>query len=160
MSSESGKVAYITGGASGIGKEVAKLLIGKGARVFVADRDAAGAQKVVDEFNKNGKVAAFGQLDVVSWDDQKRVFEEAVELYGRIDYVYPIAGVGERHGFIKNDGATKGFKKPDLSTIDIDLTGVLYTVSLGIQQFRRQEPKDGFRGKLGLVASVCGMYAI
>lgn len=57
------------------------------------------------------------------------------------------------------------FAKPDLSVIDVDLTGVLYTLALAIQQFRRQEPvawsaNRQFRGKIGLVASICGFYCV
>lgn len=67
--------------------------------------------------------------------------------FGRIDYVYPIAGIGEKP-WIPNDPSATGFVMPNLSAIDIDLTGVLYTVGLAVQQFRRQEPgKNGFRGK-------------
>lgn len=55
---------------------------------------------------------------------------------------------------------TSGFEKPDLTVIDLDLTGVMYTVSLAVQQFRRQEPKNGFRGKIGCVASICGFYCV
>lgn len=59
-----------------------------------------------------------------------------------------------------NDPSKKsGFVKPDLTVLDADLTGVLYTVALALQQFRRQEPaENGFRGKIACVASVCGFY--
>lgn len=53
------------------------------------------------------------------------------------------------------------FKEPDLSVVDVDLKGVMFTVGLAVQQFRRQEKDaNGFRGKIGCVASVCGFYAI
>ncbi len=88
-------------------------------------------------------------------------------------------GIGERTWTPHQDGG-KGFVKPDLSVLDIDLTGVFYTVSLAIQQMRRQEPdQNGFRGKsksvphpcggeqktdmsvqVGCVASVCGFYCV
>lgn len=43
--------------------------------------------------------------------------------------------------------------------LDVDLTGVLYTIGIAIQQFRRQDVgPNGFRGKIGCVASVCGFY--
>jgi NAD(P)-dependent dehydrogenase (short-subunit alcohol dehydrogenase family) len=74
--------------------------------------------------------------------------------------VYPIAGIGERVWTPNSPTMTSGFEKPDLSVIDIDLTGVMYTVSLAVQQFRRQEPKNGIRGKIGCVASVCGFYCV
>jgi NAD(P)-dependent dehydrogenase (short-subunit alcohol dehydrogenase family) len=56
------------------------------------------------------------------------------------------------------------FVKPDLSVVDVDLTGVLYTIGLAVQQFRRQDAiawsKGEYRGKIGLVASVCGFYCV
>lgn len=66
--------------------------------------------------------------------------------------------------------AADQFEKPDLGVVDVDLTGVLYTVALAVQQFRRQDAvawgngdDDGekrFKGKIGLVASVCGFYCV
>ena len=57
-------------------------------------------------------------------------------------------GISERKWTPHQEGGGKGFVKPDLSVLDIDLTGVFYTVSLAVQQFRRQEPdQNGFRGK-------------
>ena len=69
------------------------------------------------------------------------------DLGGRIDYVYSIAGIGEKVS-VPNDPKAKGFVKPDLSVLDVDLYGFLYTSSLALQQMRRQEEgEDGFRGK-------------
>lgn len=76
--------------------------------------------------------------------------------------MYPIAGIGER-AFIPNDSSpsSQGYVKPDLSTLGVDLNGVLYTISLALQQFRRQERDSlGFRGKIGCVASICGFYCV
>ena len=126
-----------------------------------------------------GKVAWVESVDVVDWDQQVKAFEAAVSEFGRIDYVYPIAGIGERPWTPHHKGPKDAFVKPDLTVVDIDVKGVLYSVSLALQQFRRQEPdKNGFRGKgnaascfpiwseksdsscdpVGLVASVCGFY--
>ena len=56
-------------------------------------------------------------------------------------------GIGERKA-IKNDPKATKFQKPDLAVVDVDLTGVLYTAFLAVQQMRWQEKdKDGFRGK-------------
>lgn len=84
---------------------------------------------------------------MTDWDSQVAAFEKAVKEFGRIDYVFPIAGIGERKA-IKNNPKAQGFQKPDLAVIDVDLTGVLYTAFLGIQQMRRQEKdSSGYRGK-------------
>ena len=82
------------------------------------------------------------------------MFEAAISEFGRIDYVYPIAGIGERPWTPHYTGPTEGFAKPDLSVADVDMRAVLYSCSLALQQFRRQEPdKDGFRGKSNAVSS-------
>lgn len=93
-------------------------------------------------------MAWVGTVDVTDWDQQVKAFEAAVAEFGRIDYVYPIAGIGERAWTPHHTSPKDAFVKPDLSAIECDLTGVLYTISLALQQFRRQEPdKNGFRGK-------------
>ena len=87
------------------------------------------------------------KVDVTDWNSQAKAFGEAVTSFERIDYVYPIAGVGERR-WIDNDPTKSGFEAPDLTVMDIDLKGLLYTLSLAIQQFRRQDKdSNGFRGK-------------
>jgi len=112
----------------------------------------------------------YAECDTTSWESQLSAFQQALRaLGGRIDSVFPIAGISERKWLplpseIKAMKAGE-FAKPDLSVIDIDLTGVLYTVALAVQQFQRQEPVDWpgehqLRGKIGLVASICGFYAV
>ena len=116
-------------------------------KVFISDQNGKGAQEVCDELNKSGNnMAQSAQMDATDWNSQAKVFGEAVHAFGRIDYVYPIAGIGERR-WLPNDPMQSGFEAPDLTVLDVDLKGLLYTVGLAIQQFRKQEPKDGFRGK-------------
>lgn len=75
-------------------------------------------------------------------------FEAAVSQFGRIDLVFPVAGIAERRAFPNRGPHSEGFEKPDLAVIDVNLTAVLYTISLALQQFRRQEKNQrGFRGK-------------
>jgi NAD(P)-dependent dehydrogenase (short-subunit alcohol dehydrogenase family) len=86
--------------------------------------------------------------------------------------VAPIAGIGEKKWLptfeeMGKSGPGVDFVKPNLSVVDVDLTGVLYTIALAIQQFRRQDPESWsattqkqYRGKIGLVASVCGFYCV
>jgi NAD(P)-dependent dehydrogenase (short-subunit alcohol dehydrogenase family) len=100
-------------------------------------------------------------------------FQTALQfLGGRIDFVAPIAGISERKWLptfdeMKRVGPGGQFEKPNLSVVDIDLTGVLYTVALAVQQFQRQEltawsgnAQSQYKGKIGLVASVCGFYCV
>jgi NAD(P)-dependent dehydrogenase (short-subunit alcohol dehydrogenase family) len=95
--SEKGRTAYITGAASGIGRAIAEMLVSKGARVFLADINAKGVEAVAAEFNKSDpQNAQSTNVDVGDWNSQAEAFGKAVHAFGRIDYVYPIAGVGER----------------------------------------------------------------
>ena len=89
--SEKGRTAYITGGASGIGKAIAEMLVSKGARVFLADINTEGAEGVAAELNKSDPHNAQStNVDVGDWNSQAKAFGQAVHAFGRIDYVYPI----------------------------------------------------------------------
>lgn len=146
------KTAYVTGAASGIARAVTEMLVGRGYKVAIADIDHEGVKAVASQC-KNGEIVAALQLNAADWNSQVQTFEDALRaLGGRIDYVYPIAGIGERMS-IPNDPKSKVFVKPDLSVLDVDLYGFLYTTSLAIQQMRRQEKDEqGFRGKSELIS--------
>ncbi|KAK3712769.1 hypothetical protein LTR37_008859 [Vermiconidia calcicola] len=144
-----GETAYLTGGASGIGRAVTTMLVNKGMKVFVADRDVQSLRSLESEHNKdpNDPSVFTAECDVADWESQKRAFETAIDNFSRIDYVFPIAGIGERRSFPNKPNST-GFEKPDLSVVEVDEIGVIYTVSLAVQHFRRLGVKgDGFRGK-------------
>jgi NAD(P)-dependent dehydrogenase (short-subunit alcohol dehydrogenase family) len=117
--------------------------------------NAKGAEDVCAELNKTTpNIAQSAQVDVTDWNAQAKVFSQAVHAFGRIDYVYSIAGIGERR-WLPHDPNASGFEMPDLSTLDVDLRGLLFTVALAVQQFRKQEPnKDGFRGKSAYYSSM------
>ncbi|KAM5373448.1 hypothetical protein ACJZ2D_006942 [Fusarium nematophilum] len=155
-----GETAYVTGGASGIGRSLVTTLVAKGMKVFIADRNLEGAEEVARELNKSHQAVWPVQVDVADWESQRKGFEAAVKGFSRIDYVFAVAGITEIPWLRNRPNATE-FEKPNLSVLDVNATGVLYTSSLAIQQFRRQEPnKYGYRGKIVAVASGCGFYCM
>ena len=85
-----GKVAFITGGASGIGAETARLFAREGARVAVGDVDAGAAEAVVQEI---GSEALSVPVDVTRADQVGSAVARVVERYGRIDILFNSAGV-------------------------------------------------------------------
>ncbi|KAG8629395.1 hypothetical protein KVT40_003260 [Elsinoe batatas] len=172
------KTAYVTGGASGIGKAVVQMLVSKGIKTVVADINLSAADAYVESLNKAHNasstssesqqecIALAVQVDVADWDSQLEAFTSVQPFVGgRIDYVFAVAGISERpwiprFGTDRKDLDTS-FVKPDLTTLEVDLNGPLYTAALAVQQMRRQKPlEDGFRGSIALAASVCGFYCV
>jgi NAD(P)-dependent dehydrogenase (short-subunit alcohol dehydrogenase family) len=92
------------------------------------------------------------KCDTTSWESQVDAFKSALGLLGgRIGFVAPVAGIAERRWIPidsdKGETAAEEFTKPDSSVMDVNLTGVLYTVALAVQHFRRQET-GGIRGRI------------
>jgi len=85
------KTALVTGAASGIGAAIAETLAQAGARVFVADRDEAGARRVVDKISAAGGVAQVIQLDISNEAD---VAAAPAAVGGPLDVLVNNAGVG------------------------------------------------------------------
>lgn len=92
----SGKVALITGGASGIGRATALLFAREGAAVALADVNADAGQRVVDQITKSGGSASFEGIDVTRAADCQRLVERAIREFGRIDILFNNAGIIRR----------------------------------------------------------------
>ena len=88
-----GKVAFISGGARGIGAETARLMSRAGARVVVGDVLAEAARETVDGIARTGGEAAFVDLDVASESAWTGAIAEATKRFGRLDILVNNAGV-------------------------------------------------------------------
>lgn len=86
------KVALITGGSVGIGRATAMLFAAEGAKVAVNSQSARGGT-VAQEINDTGGDAIFVQGKVENPDDAKRMVDDTVEAYGRIDILFNNAGI-------------------------------------------------------------------
>ncbi|MBI2162131.1 MAG: glucose 1-dehydrogenase [Candidatus Rokubacteria bacterium] len=88
-----GKVAFITGAGMGMGREAAVLFAEQGARVVVADIDAAAATQTVVLVEQAGGQALATVGDVALEADVRRMIEEGVRRFGRLDVLHNNAGV-------------------------------------------------------------------
>lgn len=88
-----GKVAIITGAGSGIGRASALLFAREGAKIMVADVDQAGGMETVDQIVGDGGEGHFVQVDVSEPDQARRMGDEAIARWGRIDVLFNNAGV-------------------------------------------------------------------
>ncbi len=90
MGRVSGKVALVTGGASGLGQATARVLAREGARVVVADVNEAGAQRVAAEI---GGAAIALRLDVTNEADWQRAIAETLRAFGALHVLVNNAGI-------------------------------------------------------------------
>jgi NAD(P)-dependent dehydrogenase (short-subunit alcohol dehydrogenase family) len=90
----SGKVAIVTGGASGIGEAVAKTLAAGGAKVVVADLNGDAAKATAEAIAKSGGTAAGFAVDVSSAGQNEAMVAFAVQTYGGLHLAVNNAGIG------------------------------------------------------------------
>src|SRR5580693_4340403 len=94
MGQVEGKVAIVTGGASGIGAACATTLAREGAKVVVTDVDDAGGQAVVDKIGSAGGEAIFLHQDVTLEESWPGIIEATERRFGHLDVMVANAGIG------------------------------------------------------------------
>ena len=141
-----GKVAVITGGASGMGLATVRRFLQEGANVVVADlNELTGADALV---SLDSKRARFEKVDVSVEDDIARAVATASDVFGRLDVIFNNAGVGGAFGAVT-----------DLHVDDWDYTFAVLVrgVFLGIKHAARQMIDQGWGGSIVNTASIAGL---
>lgn len=87
------KIAVITGGGSGIGKESARLFTKEGAFVIITDIHAENGQGTVSEIEETGGKAAFYEVDVTNPEAVQSAIQQIIETYKKIDILFNNAGI-------------------------------------------------------------------
>jgi NAD(P)-dependent dehydrogenase (short-subunit alcohol dehydrogenase family) len=127
------KVALVTGGSSGIGAACALSFAQKGAQVAVVDIDEEKGVAVVEQIEKEGGEAIFLKVDVSDHESVKKMVDDTVEAFGRLDFAVNNAGIGGAQA------DTGEYEIEDwLQVIDINLNGVFYCMRYQIPQMLKQ----------------------
>lgn len=128
-----GRVALVTGGASGIGEASALALAAAGAAVVVADLDAGGAGAVAGRIIEAGGRACHVGADVSRGRDAERVVAFSVERYGRLDCAFNNAGIQGELRFT-DECSEENFDQ----VLAVNLKGVWLCMKYQIRQMLRQ----------------------
>lgn len=88
-----GKIALITGGSSGIGRETAVLFAQHGAKLAIADLNLVGSQETIQMITKAGSEAFFVQTDVSQAAQVQNMVNAVLAKYGRLDIAFNNAGI-------------------------------------------------------------------
>jgi NAD(P)-dependent dehydrogenase (short-subunit alcohol dehydrogenase family) len=128
-----GKVALVTGGTSGIGRETSILFARKGARVVVAGRREIEGKETIDLIRRAGGEGIFVRADVSRASEVKALVEKTVAAYGGLDYAFNNAGI-EGHWVPIVEQTEDEWDQ----TIDINLKGTWLCLKYEIRQMLQQ----------------------
>ncbi|GGH21119.1 bifunctional aldolase/short-chain dehydrogenase [Paenibacillus segetis] len=145
------QIAFITGGAGGIGSETARRLVSEGAHVILADLNLEGAQKVANEINeKFGEVRATAvKMDVTKEAEVQGAYMEATLAYGGVDIIVNNAGLA----------TSSPFDETSLSewNLNINVLGTGYFL-VAREAFKVMK-QQAFGGSMVFVGSKNSIYA-
>jgi len=145
-----GKVAVVTGGASGMGQATVRRFLTEGAKVVIADFNAANGEATLAMARDagHGERARFVRTDVAKETDVKAMIDCAVDEFGRLDVIFNNAGVG---GAI---GPVWELEESEWDyTFDVLVKGVFFGIKHAARVLRRQ----GQGGSIINTASVAGL---
>ena len=150
MSKLAGKVAIVTGGASGMGRASVMRFLAEGAKVMVADlNEANGAETLaVAKAQGHADSVAFVRCDVAKEADVAAVVAETVKRFGRLDIAYLNAGVG---------GAFGPIAETSVEDWDYTFAVLVRSVFLGMKHSSLAMRKFGHGGVILATASIAGM---
>ncbi|KAH9414800.1 hypothetical protein DERP_008641 [Dermatophagoides pteronyssinus] len=132
------RIAIVTGGGSGIGRAVCKLLAKENASIIVADRNVKGAQETIASMTEGQHVAV--EVDVAKLDSVKSMFELVNKTYGSEE----VATLLVNSAGITKDGWVIDMKPEDFDQVlDVSLKGTFYTTQLACKTMIDKKKSDG-----------------
>ncbi len=146
MFSLEGKVALVTGAASGLGRQIALGYASFGADVAVADINLEGAEATAAAIKEIGKRALPIKVDVRVWEEAKGMVEKAVAEFGRVDICFNIPGINIRKPAL--DLTAEEYDQ----VVDLNLKGIFYCAKAAGEAMVPQSS-----GKIINMASIFGL---
>lgn len=149
MSDIQGRVAFVTGGASGLGLAMARSLLKRGASVMLADRDAEGLERAIAELSSETNQVASVVCDVADASEIEKAAQATIDHFGKVHIVVNNAGVGL-------GGQPGEIELQDWRWIvDINLMGVVH----GVEVFTPLIQSHGEGGHIINTGSMAGHVA-
>lgn len=154
-----GKVAIVTGGASGIGAETARVFAQHGAKVLLTDNNAALGKSVANEISARGETAMFALQDVREEALWTTIVAQAEKSYGRLDILCNIAGISGRDPQMNIQASLTAGPRLGEQTLEqwnrimeINATGVFLGTKAAIPAMQRAGG-----GSIINISSICGI---
>lgn len=141
------RVAIVTGGASGLGKGIARRLSREGAKVVVFDRDTVAMEMMAAELGEQGIEVDCARVDVADEDSVRSGFAAISRKYGRLDIMVNCAGTIGPHGKNAADTDTEEFD----NTIAVNLRGSFLMTKYALKEMEKRS-----YGRILLLASMAG----
>lgn len=132
------KVAIITGAGTGIGKSTALALLREGYSVVLAGRHVELLEKTVEEAGPVGSQALVVPTDVSNPDSVRALFNQAKQIFGRVDVLFNNAGIGAASVPLE-DLSYEQWK----SVLDVNLTGTFLCTQEAFRLMKTQTPRGG-----------------
>lgn len=156
--SVTGRVAAVTGGASGLGFAIARALADNGARVTLLDADADAAEAAAGELAARGGLARALPADVTDAAAMRDAFAAIAAADGGLDAVFANAGIPAGPGFLASDGrripAGAIENIPEelwRQVLDVNLHGVFHTIQAAVPHLKARKG-----GRIVVTTSVAG----
>lgn len=146
-----GKVALITGAASGIGKASALAFAAKGVKLALSDLNDKDGEALCNEIRAQGKEAVFTKLDVSQVAQVEQWVEDSVSTFGKIDFCLNSAGIDGSEIKPTADYDIAVYQK----VMDINVSGLWYCMRAQLRQMMKQQS-----GSIVNIASVAGLLAL
>ena len=150
-----GKVAIVTGGASGLGRATAEALVSAGAKVAIWDMNEELGNQVVQELGEN---AYFTKINITDEAAVEAAVQEVLDRFGAVHILANIAGIARPRLVISKDGPTD--LKDFADVIDVDLIAPYNIIRLVSWAMSKNEPvtEDGERGVIINTSSIAAEH--